>query len=163
MREIDQVVGGFVRGQLLMAGGIAVIASITLIILGIPYAALFAVFAALINIIPIVGAFIALVPVAFVAFFAVGWLKAVIAVVLLFVIFQIQQQVFTPLLVSKTVGITPLVLFFALIAGGEVAGVFGALLSIPVAGIIRVVIDRIFPDDISQTTAAAALDGPLPQ
>lgn len=147
MRDVDAVIGGFVRGQLAIAGVIAVLASLLMFVLGVPYAVLLGILTALINIVPIVGAFIALVPIAFIAFFIVGWVKMLIAVVVLFVIFQVQQQVLNPLFVSKSVGVTPLVLFLALLMGSEAYGFLGALLAIPVAGIIRAATERLFPHD----------------
>ncbi len=147
MRDVDAILGGFVRGQITIAGLIAVSASWLLLILGVPYAILLALLAALINIVPIVGAIIALFPIAFVAIFTVGFVKTLIAVIVLFIIFQIQQQVINPLFVSKTIGVTPLVLFLALLLGSEIDGVLGALLAMPVAGIARVAAARIFPPD----------------
>jgi predicted PurR-regulated permease PerM len=147
MRDVDAVIGGFVRGQLAIAGAIAVLGTILLLVLGVPYALLLGILTAIINIIPIIGAFIALVPIAFVAFFTVGLVKMIIGVVVIFVIFQVQQQVLTPIFVSKTVGVTPLVLFAALLLGSEAFGILGALLSIPVAGIARAAAERIFPND----------------
>ena len=69
MRDVDAVIGGFVRGQLTIAAAIAILASFLLLALGVPYAVLLGILTALINILPIIGAFIALVPIAFIAFF----------------------------------------------------------------------------------------------
>jgi predicted PurR-regulated permease PerM len=64
----------------------------------------------------------------------------------------VQQNVFTPLVNSRSVGVTPLVVFLALLFGSESFGILGALLSIPVAGILRVAAERFFPHD-DQSTA----------
>ena len=147
MRDVDTVIGGFVRGQLTIAAAIAILASFLMLTLGVPYAVLLGILTALINIVPIIGAFIALVPIAFVAYFSVGLGKMLIAVIVLFVIFQVQQQVLNPLFVSKSVGVTPLVLFLALLLGCEAYGFLGALLAIPIAGIARAAAERIFPHE----------------
>lgn len=147
LRDIDRVLGGFVRGQLAIAAAMAVLATILLLILGVPYALLLGILAAVINIVPIIGAFIALAPVAFVAFFTVGSVKMIIGTAILFVIFQVQQQILNPLIVSRTVGVTPLLLFLALLLGSEAYGFIGALLAIPAAGIARAAAERIFPDE----------------
>jgi predicted PurR-regulated permease PerM len=146
LRDIDRVLGGFVRGQLAIAAAMAVLTTILLLVLGVPYALLLGILAAVINIVPIIGAFIALVPVAFVAFFTVGSVKMLIGTAILFMIFQVQQQILNPLIVSRTVGVTPLVLFLALLLGSEAYGFLGALLAIPAAGIARSAAERIFPD-----------------
>jgi predicted PurR-regulated permease PerM len=71
------------------------------------------------------------------------------------VILAVQQNVLTPLINSKSVGVTPLVVFVALLFGSEAFGILGALLSIPVAGILRVAAERLFPPDRSADTALA--------
>jgi predicted PurR-regulated permease PerM len=75
------------------------------------------------------------------------------------VILVVQQDVFTPLVVSRSVGVTPLVVFLALLLGSEAFGILGALLSIPFAGILRVVAERLFPvDPEADATLVAARD-----
>jgi len=59
----------------------------------------------------------------------------------------VQQNVLSPMVVSKSVGVTPLVVFVALLLGSEAFGILGALLSIPIAGIARVAAERLFPPD----------------
>ena len=53
----------------------------------------------------------------------------------------------TPIVISKSVGVTPLVFFIALLIGEEAFGILGMLLAIPVAGIVRVAMERVFPQD----------------
>ena len=153
VRDIDDVVGGFVRGQVLLALAVSVAATIVLLGVGVPYAVLLGVLTGIVNIVPIVGAIAALVPVLIIAFVTVGWIKALIVAALFVVIFQIQQQVLTPVVVSRSVGVTPLVVFLAIIVGGEAYGILGTLLAIPLAGILRVVAVRLFPPDPAPRSA----------
>ena len=157
MNDVGAVVGGFVRGQVLLAFGIGVIGSIILAVLGVPYAILLGLVAGIVSIVPIIGIFVAIVPVIAVAFFTVGLVKTIVVGVLFAILLLLQQNVFTPMVNSKSVGVTPLVVFLALLFGSESFGILGALLSIPIAGILRVAAERLFPhDDESLAVLVAA-------
>jgi predicted PurR-regulated permease PerM len=147
MDDVDKVIGGFVRGQVLLALGVGVAGTIVLLVVGVPYAILLGLLAGVVSIVPLVGPVIALIPVVLIAFFTVGVVKVIIVGVLFAIILVVQQNVFTPLIVSKSVGVTPLVVFVALLLGSEAFGILGALLSIPLAGILRVTAERLFPAD----------------
>ena len=155
MNDVDRVVGGFVRGQVLLALGVGLLGTIVLLAVGVPYALLLGLLAGVVSIVPIVGPIVAVLPVLLVAFFTVGAFKAIVVLALFAVILALQQNVLTPLVVSKSVGVTPLVVFVALLFGSEAFGILGALLSIPVAGILRVAAERLFPPDRNSDTALA--------
>jgi predicted PurR-regulated permease PerM len=147
MEDVDKVIGGFVRGQVLLALGVGIAGTIVLLIVGVPYAILLGLLSGVVSIVPLVGPIIALIPVVLIAFFTVGLVKVIIVGILFALILVVQQNVFTPLIVSKSVGVTPLVVFVALLFGSEAFGILGALLSIPIAGIARVAAERLFPAD----------------
>ncbi len=159
MNDVDSVIGGFVRGQVLLAFGVGLLGTIVLLAVGVPYALLLGLLAGVVSIVPMIGPIAAVIPVLLVAFFTVGALKALIVLVLFAVILALQQNVLSPLVVSKAVGVTPLVIFLALLFGSEAFGILGALLSIPVAGIIRVAAERLFPHDpVADAALSAARD-----
>jgi len=147
MDDVDRVIGGFVRGQVLLAVGVSIAGTIVLLAVGVPYAILLGLFAGIVSIVPLVGPIIALIPVVLIAFVTVGWVKVIVVGVLFALILGVQQNIFTPLVVSRSVGVTPLVVFLALLLGSEAFGILGALLSIPIAGILRVAAERLFPTD----------------
>ena len=147
MRDVDAVIGGFVRGQVLLAVAVGITGTIVLLAVGVPYAILLGSLAGIVSIVPLVGPIVAAIPVLVIAFFTVGIVKLIVVAVLYGIILAVQQNVLTPLVVSKAVGVTPLVVFVALLLGSEAFGILGALLSIPIAGIVRVATERIFPDD----------------
>ena len=154
MGDVDQVVGGFARGQVILAFVVAAAGTIVLVIARVPYAILLGLLAGIISIVPIVGAFIALVPVAAITYVTtLNPLTTIIVVVAFVVIIQVQQQVLIPLVVAKSVGVTPLVIFLSLLIGSEAFGILGALLSIPIAGILRVAAERLFPHAHDATVA----------
>lgn len=155
MNDVDRVVGGFVRGQVLLALAVGLLGTAVLLVVGVPYALLLGLLAGVVSIVPIVGPIVAVLPVLLVAFFTVGAIKALVVLALFAVILAVQQNVLTPLVVSKSVGVTPLVVFVALLFGSEAFGILGALLSIPIAGILRVAAERLFPPDRGADAALA--------
>jgi len=155
MRDVDGVIGGFVRGQVLLAVAVGIAGTIVLLGVGVPYAILLGTLAGVVSIIPLVGPIAAALPVLVIAFFTVGLVKLIIVAVLYVLILVVQQNVLTPLVVSKSVGVTPLVVFLALLFGSEAFGILGALLAIPVAGIIRVTMERVFPEEQRPPAGAA--------
>jgi predicted PurR-regulated permease PerM len=145
--DIDSVIGGFVRSQVVLALAIAVASIVVLEATGVPYALLLGLLIGVLSIVPIIGGIIASVAAILVALFTVGIVKAVVVTVLLIAIFQIVGNLIAPLLNAKSVGVTPLIITLAILIGGEAYGTLGLLLSVPVAGIVRVVYDRLFPPD----------------
>jgi predicted PurR-regulated permease PerM len=151
MGDVDKVIGGFVRGQVLLALAVAVAGTFVLVAVGVPYALLLGLLAGVVSIVPIVGAVVAVIPVLIVTFFTVGLLKTIVVAVLYAIILLVQQNVLIPLVVAKAVGVTPLVIFVALLLGSEAFGILGALLSIPIAGVLRVAAERLFPPEPSSS------------
>lgn len=147
MGEVDTVVGGFVRGQVLLAVGVAIAGTIVLVGVGVPYGLLLGLIAGIASIVPMIGPIVAIIPVMVIAFFTVGVVKTIVVVVLYAIIIMVQQNVLVPVVVARSVGVTPLVIFVALLIGSEAFGILGALLSLPVAGILRVAAERVFPSD----------------
>ena len=147
MEDVDGVIGGFVRGQILLALAVGVAGTVVLLAVGVPYAVLLGLLAGIVSIVPLVGPVFAAVIVLLIGFFTVGLVKLIVVAGLYVLILAVQQNVLTPLVVSKSVGVTPLVVFVALLFGSEAFGILGALLSIPVAGIVRVAAERLFPPD----------------
>ena len=115
MGEVNEVIGGFVRGQVLLALGVGIIGTIILIALGVPYAILLGLVAGIVSVVPLIGMFVALLPVLAISFFTVGLFKMIVVGVLYVILLLVQQNVFTPLVNSRAVGVTPLVVFLALL------------------------------------------------
>ncbi|MFQ3632676.1 AI-2E family transporter [Roseiflexus sp.] len=132
---IDRVFGGFMRAQFVNSLLYGVANGIVMALFGLNDIALASVIAALLVFIPLVGGFFALIPPALSAIlFApdrVGWLLLVLLAVQ-----QVQFNVIMPRLVGQAIGLHPLLVFAALLVGGTVAGGWGILFGIPVAGVI---------------------------
>ena len=110
-----------------------------LVVLGIPYAAALALLVALLDLIPLVGATLGAVVVIVVALF-VAWWKALIVLVFFLIYQQFEGSVLQPLVYSRAVHLNALTIFVALLVGGLLLGIPGALVAIPVAEIIRIVV-----------------------
>ena len=147
VRDVDTVIGGFVRGQVLLAVVVGVLATLILFVTGVKYALLLGVLTGVASIVPIVGAIVGAVPATLVALVTVGVVKAAIVLALFVVVFEVQGHVLTPIVVGKQIGVTPLVIFLAIVVGAEAFGILGMLLAVPIAGILRVAADRFFPGD----------------
>jgi predicted PurR-regulated permease PerM len=141
--DLDAVVGGFIRGQLLVALAVGILITIALLILHVRYAFLLGLIAAIGDLIPYVGAIAAFVPSFFTALFNNGWVNALIVAGVFLAIFQVEGHIIAPNIVSKTVNLSPFVVLVALLVGGELGGLVGLLLAVPVAGMLRVLVLRV--------------------
>lgn len=130
-------IGLWMQGQLLLSLIVGVIVYLGLLILGVPYALLLAVLAAVLDLIPIFGSFIAGILAVIVAFGSGGFSLALVVAGLFFIVNQFEAHLIYPLVVNKVVGIPPLLVILALIAGGSLAGFLGVLLSVPLAAAAR--------------------------
>lgn len=142
--ESDEVLGAFLRGQLLVMMSLAVIYSLGLWLVGLKFALLIGVIAGLVSFVPylglIVGAGIAGIAILFQT-------KDVFDLFLVFGVFGVAQiiegTVLTPLLVGERIGLHPVTVIFAVLAGGQLFGFFGVLLALPVAAVLAVIMRHI--------------------
>ncbi|MDQ2909004.1 MAG: AI-2E family transporter [Candidatus Eremiobacteraeota bacterium] len=143
--QIDVVLGGFVRGQVLVAVTVALMVAVMLEILRVPYAILIGVWAGVLDLIPYLGAAAGAVPAVLVALLTNGLLDAALASAGFAVIFELEGNLIAPKIVSRTVGVSPLAVIFAVLVGGEAFGFGGMLVAVPVVGVVRVIIENVKP------------------
>jgi predicted PurR-regulated permease PerM len=130
---------GYISGNLLISVICGALTYLTLKIMGVPFAGLIALFVGLVDLIPLVGATVGAVVALVVA--GVHSIPALIVVAIFFVAYQqLENHVLQPVILSRTVKLNPLAVLVAILVGVELAGILGALLAIPVAGIVQVVI-----------------------
>lgn len=128
-----RAVGGYVRGNLTISLVAGVATYIVLKILGVPYAETLAVLVAILDIIPLVGATIGAVIVSIVGFAAAGTTDGVVLVVFFVIYQQIENNLLQNVVYSRTVSLSPLVVFIAALIGATLGGMVGVLLAIPLA------------------------------
>lgn len=137
--RMQEKLGAWLRGQIILMVVIGLLTYIGLLILGVDYALVLAIFAGIAEIVPYAGPIIAAVPAILIAF-TISPLKALIVAALYFGIQQLENGVLTPKIMQKSVGLNPVVSLFALLVGFRLGGFVGALLAIPVATMLAVFI-----------------------
>jgi len=139
LKTLRRVVGGYIRGTVLLALIIGVLMGIGLAIIGIPYAFLLAVFAFALEFLPVLGVYITSIAILAVAL-TQGWITALITLVFLIVVETLENNILTPRIVGRAVGLNPIITIFALLAGVELFGIIGGLFSTPIVGMIQAII-----------------------
>ncbi|MBV4503375.1 AI-2E family transporter [Pseudomonas sp. BW13M1] len=143
--ECHEVLGAFVRGQLLVMLALGVIYSTGLMLVGLELGLLIGMLAGLAAIVPYMG-FIIGIGAALVAglFQFGGELYPMLGIVAVFMVGQaLEGMVLTPLLVGDRIGLHPVAVIFAILAGGELFGFTGVLLALPVAAVIMVLLRHV--------------------
>ena len=139
MTQIDGKVAGFIRGQLSVAFLLGLIYAIALTVAGLNYGFLIGITAGVLSVIPMVGSTIGLLAAVIVAWFQSGELSYVGIIAAIFMVGQVLEgNVLSPKLLGDSVGLHPLWILFALMAGGSLFGIVGMLLAVPVAAVIGV-------------------------
>ena len=134
-RRAQKKIGLWMQGQILLSVIVGVLVYLGLLIIGIPHAFLLAVVTAMAEIIPVFGSLLSGVLAAAVASSAGGVALALITIGLYVVVNQFESNLIYPLIVKKVIGLPPLLVILALIAGGTLAGFLGILLSVPIAAV----------------------------
>lgn len=135
-KRSQKKIGLWMQGQILLSVIVGILVYLGLLIIGIPYALLLSVFTAMAEIIPVFGSIIAGVVAVIVAYSDGGVSLGLIVAGLFIVVNQFESNLIYPLIVKKIVGIPPLLVIVALIAGYTLAGFLGVLLSVPVAAVV---------------------------
>ena len=138
LSEINGVLSKFIRGALLDALIIAILSSVALSVMGLEAAVFIGVFAGIANVIPYFGPVIGMVPAFLMGLFTEGLWEGVLAIIVLFVIQQIDANLIYPRIVGSSTGLHPLMVLLAISVFGYFGGILGMLLAVPVTGIIQV-------------------------
>ena len=135
-------ISGYITGNLAISVICGITTFIVLLLLGMPYAAPLALLVAVLDLIPLVGATLGGALLVIVGLFVEPW-KAVVLLVFVLVYQQVESNFLQPMVYSKAVQLNGLVILIALLVGGQLLGIPGALLAIPVAEIIRIVVTEL--------------------
>jgi predicted PurR-regulated permease PerM len=148
-RRAGEKVSGWLAGQLLLGAIIGTTAALGLWILGVPYFYVLALIAGIGEMIPVVGPVLAAIPAIAVAF-SVGPALA-LGVTLFFIVQQqVENHVLVPKIMSRQVGISPVVVIMALLIGGSLLGIVGAILAVPTAAILQVLLQELLVEASSE-------------
>jgi predicted PurR-regulated permease PerM len=135
-------ISGYITGNLAISVICGIITFVVLLVLGMPYAAPLALVVAVLDLVPLVGATLGGALLVIVGLFVEPW-KAVVLLVFVLIYQQVESSILQPLVYSKAVQLNGLVILIALLVGGQLLGIPGALLAIPVAEIIRIVVTEL--------------------
>lgn len=143
LKEIDQVLGSFVKGYFLVAAVVGALTAVAMALLGVDFALMLGLVSGLTELIPYFGPIIGAVPAVGLAVLKSKWLAVKVAAAF-FIIHQIEGNIISPKIMGDKVGLHPLVVILSLFAGGELYGLAGMLLAVPAAAVLRVIINFIF-------------------
>ena len=156
--EADDVLGGFLRGQMMVMLALGVIYTTGLWLVGLELALLIGMFAGLVSFVPYLGLIVGILVAGFASVLQAQGFADLPWVVAVFVIGQLLEgSVLTPRFVGERIGLHPVAVIFAVMAGGQLYGFFGILLALPVAAVVMVVVRSMVA-----SYRESPLYGPLP-
>jgi predicted PurR-regulated permease PerM len=136
---LQRVVGGYIRGQIIMSTCMGVLQFVGMALLGVPYAPLIGALAFFLEFIPDIGTIITGF-VAVVLALTVSWQLALITLIYTIIVDCIEGYVLSPRIIGRAVEIKPVVSLLAMIAGAELFGIWGAILAAPTIGLIQALV-----------------------
>jgi predicted PurR-regulated permease PerM len=140
-READEVLGAFLRGQLAVMFALGLIYTTGLWLIGLDFALLIGMFAGLVSFVPYLGLIVGIAIAGFASVLQAQGFGELPWVIAVFVVGQLLEgSVLTPRLVGERVGLHPVAVIFAVMAGGQLYGFFGILLALPVASVAMVLV-----------------------
>jgi predicted PurR-regulated permease PerM len=140
--NLNTIVGGYIRGQAITCALMAVFMFVLLVACGIPNALVIAVFGGLADVLPYIGIFITMAP-AVAAALPFGLVIVLVVFVLMLAYEEFESRVLVPLVYGRALRLPSSVVLFSLIAGATLFGIIGALLALPVAAAILMLIDEL--------------------
>jgi predicted PurR-regulated permease PerM len=140
--NFETIVGGYVRGQILTSAAIGAYVFLVLTLLGLPNAMAFAVFAAVADVIPFVGGVVTLIPLAFAAL-PHGTFVTVALIALVIAYQELENRVLVPYIYGRVLRLNAVAVTIALVVGGQLLGILGALLALPMAAGLRMLIEEL--------------------
>ena len=148
-RSVSMKVSAWLGGQVLLAGTIGATAAAGLFLMGVPYFYVLALIAAFGELIPIVGPVLSAIPAILVAL-TVSPTLALGVIVFFFVQQQFENHILVPKVMERQVGVSPVTVIISLLIGGTLLGIVGAILAIPTAAILQVVLHEVWPETADQ-------------
>ncbi|NLB73812.1 MAG: AI-2E family transporter [Firmicutes bacterium] len=137
MIEMDNSLGSFIRGQLLISAIVGFLIAAGLSIMGVDFALIIGLIAGIFNIVPYFGPIIGAVPAVVFALLK-SPLSAVYVAILFIVVNQVESSIISPNILGEHVGLHPVTVIFSIISGGYLFGILGVILAVPVTSIVKV-------------------------
>lgn len=142
IQNMETIVGGYVRGQLVTCAAIGVFTFLLLVICKVPNALSLALFAAVVDVIPFIGGLLVIAPAVLSALHR-GLPVASVVLVALLVYMEFENRVLIPKVYGRVLRLSSTVVILALLAGGTLMGVMGALLALPIAAGLLMILEEL--------------------
>ena len=156
IHNLERIVGGYMRGQLITSAAIAIFTFLLLVICKVHNALSLALFAALADVIPFVGGFLAAAA-AILSALSRGVPVGTVVLVAMFIYMEFESRILVPKVYGHVLRLSPTTVLLALLAGGTLLGVMGALLALPIAAGLQMILEELrveMPGDDSDDRSA---------
>ena len=160
LQNLEAIVGGYMRGQLITSVAIGVFTYLLLVICGVPNALSLALFAAVVDVIPFIGGVLATAPAVLVAL-SNGLPTGLVVLLALFIYQEFENRILVPKVYGHALRLSSTTVVLALVAGGILLGVIGALLALPIAAGLQMMLQELrveLPGDDSDDRSELARD-----
>lgn len=137
--QMDEVLIEFLKGHLMVAAFVGIMIGLAAALLGVRFPLLLGLLSGITNLIPFFGAFLGGIPAVAVAL-SESWQSALYMTLAILIVQQVESNLITPKIIGDKLGIHPLVIVFALLAGGKLLGIWGMLVAVPTAALLKVLI-----------------------
>jgi predicted PurR-regulated permease PerM len=141
---VSRALGGFVRGQLLVALIVGIMTSFALWIIGLPLWLIVGAITGLLNLVPFVGPTSGGILAVSVSLVLGDWKMAVWAAVAMVIVQQIDNHLISPVILRATVKLHPVIIILALLVGGSLAGLLGVLVAVPMAAVTKIILSHMW-------------------
>ena len=143
-RRMNAAVGGFFRGQLVVALIVGILVSIGLLVIGLPFWLLIGMVAGFFNVIPLVGPYIGGIPALVIALTTKEPITALWVILIMVTVQQIDNHFISPVVMHRVVKLHPVLVMLALLLGGTLGGFFGLLVAVPTAAILKILVGHLW-------------------
>lgn len=141
--EISKILNRFIRGQILVASIVGILATIGYLIIGLPYAAVMGLFAGIFEIVPYLGPVLGAMPAGIIAILH-SPSKLIASIMVMIIVQQLESNIFTPKIMGAHVGMHPVYIILALWIAGTSFGIIGMFFAVPAVLILRVFIKHVY-------------------
>ena len=160
LQNLETIVGGYVRGQIITSAAMAAFTFGVLSIFGVPNALALGVFAGMTDVVPFIGGLLATTP-AVLATLGTGLPAAGVVLVAMILYQELESRVLVPRVYGRVLRLSPAIVIVSLLAGGTLLGIVGALLALPIAAALRMIVKELrveLPGEEVASQSARALD-----
>ncbi|TSA83692.1 AI-2E family transporter [Deinococcus detaillensis] len=143
-KNVGQAVGGYLKGQLIIAAFVGIFIGVALSIAGVPSAPAIGFIAGVFNVVPYLGVVIGITPALLLAASAGGVVKLIVVVVVFVVANQIEGHLLSPMVLGRTTNLHPVTVIIAILTGLTLMGITGALLAVPLAALGKLLLQEYY-------------------